>query len=769
MFPRVPLLVGVLALLGTGCRNNDGAVKLTVSYEGFKPGCIRVAVKDARGEGEARTTELVGKGEATGGAVTVAAFREASWSNTLTLTAEAFEKACTGKGVVTSTETVTVDKGAVVNLELKLAADDKDQDGYVSEATGGSDCDDDSIEVNPSAQELCNNRDDNCDRKRDEGFEVGARCDAAGGCKGAWTCNTEGARTCEQRPDMWRPDEDKDGQGSKEGPGLSACNPPEGYVGNSDDCDDTNAQRYVGATELCNEVDDNCDGTADDGLRVGESCTGEGDCTGKRVCAPDGSVACDSPKPTTLYADNDQDSHGAPDAAVTNCGPTRPGYVAIADDCDDTLANVYTGATELCDALDNNCDGTKDEGLGLGESCGEELGCTGAKACAADGSVQCAYTTPPSTYYPDEDLDSHGKTDAGVLTCTPNTGYILQAGDCNDGNPFTHADARELCDQEDNNCDGTEDEGDVCPTGGGSWASYSTGNGDDWRSVAVWGNGGVWVTGGTNLLQVRKPGETTFVTPEGKCSGVWNAVWVDPRDGKALLGGDDAMLGSHLPGATSCDYNGAHATDTDVRGIIGVPVPGGDFDIHIIGKDKLYPYNGRAFRFVDFSTPLEAKAVEDQLWDAHGISREVLFAVGGQNRPEIDARIFRFNPSQNTWVDENVQSISGIADKRLLGVWVVNSQLAYAVGEGSSMLMWNGTSWNPHPAPASESLRSVLAFGKNSIYVTTSSGKLYRYNGSTWNEASGVSTGQPLNDLAGTSPEDIWVVGDKGKRFHWPQ
>src|SRR5512141_689436 len=119
MPPRLLLLIALLALPGTGCRDNDGAVKLTVSYSGFKPGCIRVGVKDAQGVGEPRTTELPGKGEASGGTVKVA------------------EK------------------------ELKLAATDGDLDGYVSPGNGGTDCDDASATRHPGAQELCNDRDDN--------------------------------------------------------------------------------------------------------------------------------------------------------------------------------------------------------------------------------------------------------------------------------------------------------------------------------------------------------------------------------------------------------------------------------------------------------------------------------------------------------------------------------------------------------------------------------------------------------------------------------
>jgi hypothetical protein len=312
MSPRFLFLAGLLAFLGTGCRNDDGAVKLTVSYSGFKPGCIRVGVKDAQGLGEARTTELAGKGEATGGAVTVAAYRESGWSTTLEVMAEAFETECAGTPVVTTTGTVTVDKGQIAEHELKLAATDADQDGYVSRTTGGSDCDDSSAPVHPGAQERCNGGDDNCDGTKDEGMNVGASCDATGGCPG------------------------------------------------------------------------------------------------KRACAADGTVMCAGPTPTTLYADTDEDSHGAPGTAVTSCEPTRAGYVTSSDDCDDSRANVYPGAPDTCDYLDNDCDGTQDDGFGVGDSCDPGKGCTGIRKCAAGGGTRCEFVTTPSVYYPDEDLDLHG-------------------------------------------------------------------------------------------------------------------------------------------------------------------------------------------------------------------------------------------------------------------------------------------------------------------------------------------------------------------------
>jgi len=770
MSQRLLLLVGLLTLVG--CQDNhEGAVKLTVSYSGFKPGCIRVGVKDEGGAGEERTTELAGKGEPTGGQVTVAAFREAGWGPSLRLTAQAFEVACTGTPVSTATGSVTVDKAQVAGLELKLSGTDSDKDGYVPRAMGGSDCDDSQEDVRPGAQERCNGRDDNCDDKKDEGFQVGALCDTTNGCKGAWTCDTQGARACVAQPNQWRRDSDGDEQGDSKSPGISDCKQPAGYVPNALDCDDTNRRRYTGAPELCNGVDDDCDTVADNGLGLDTACTGAGGCGGKLACnAADAGVRCDSPPPVVLYPDNDNDTRGAADAGVSSCEATRPGHVDNANDCDDTRANVYTGAPEICDSQDNDCDGTRDEGFTLGTSCNPGQGCSGRRACAADGGTLCDYVTPPENYYPDDDLDQHGKADAGTLTCAPNPGHITQAGDCNDGNPYTHASRSELCDQEDNNCNGLVDEGNVCPTpDGGTWADRSTAGSDVWRSVALWGDGGVWVAGPGNRLRYQAPAQMSFQNFDGQCSADWYAVWAHPQTGTAHLGGINQRTASHSATTTTCT-TGPSLKDMDVYGVTGVPLADGGTELHYAGfdfTDSRYGWN----RWSSGGSVQQGALVPAPLRDVHGVSRDVLFAVGGYQTSGggNGARIYRFLPANADWKSELVQDISGVVDDQLRGIWVVHPKLAYAVGESNSVLRWNGTEWSPHSGPGAGDLLSVVAFGTSSVYVTTSGGRVFRYDGTTWSALPGLNTGTALWDIAGTSPGDLWVVGDNGKLLHWPR
>ena len=63
------------------------------------------------------------------------------------------------------------------------------------------------------------------------------------------------------------------------------------------------------------------------------------------------------------FADADGDTYGDGATAVLSCTGAPVGYVLDPSDCDDTNSGVNPGATEICDGLDNNCDGNIDEGM----------------------------------------------------------------------------------------------------------------------------------------------------------------------------------------------------------------------------------------------------------------------------------------------------------------------------------------------------------------------------------------------------------------------
>jgi hypothetical protein len=311
-------------------------------------------------------------------------------------------------------------------------------------ATPG-DCNDSSPSINPAAPEVCDGLDNDCDGAVDEG--------------GA------GQTT-------WYQDADQDGYGD---PAVStqACIQPAGYVANSGDCDDSNASISPDAVEVCNGVDDDCDGTVDSG-------------------------AVDAP---TWFEDQDADGYGNASLFIVACDPPA-GFVPIPGDCNDTNAAVYPGAAENCDGVDEDCDGVVDNGAGGGtwyldqdaDGFGDPLSpittClqpSGTVANSGDcddsnpqihpGAVEFCNSIDEDCngvvddnavdaldWFPDSDGDGHGDSSfAPFQACVQPTGFVGGNLDCDDSNPAIHPDATEACNSFDDNCDGSVNEGGVCP------------------------------------------------------------------------------------------------------------------------------------------------------------------------------------------------------------------------------------------------------------------------------------------------------------------
>jgi hypothetical protein len=128
----------------------------------------------------------------------------------------------------------------------------------------------------------------------------------------------------------WYADADADGYGVDEQPGPCDTR-PEGTASLGGDCDDGDWTVNPGAVEDCDGVDDDCDGGVDEGLLV------------------------------TVWVDADGDGYGDDERPLDVC-ELEEGQSQEGADCDDADASTFPGAEELCDGVDNDCDGVADSG-----------------------------------------------------------------------------------------------------------------------------------------------------------------------------------------------------------------------------------------------------------------------------------------------------------------------------------------------------------------------------------------------------------------------
>lgn len=292
------------------------------------------------------------------------------------------------------------------NVVPILWYEDKDHDGYgdpngetrvsVFEASGEwspfpSDCDDSNSEIHPAQAERCDGKDNDCDPNTffvfpggeledadRDGFANALCADYCGDdCPVSYDCDDSSrytypgaAELCDQKDNdcdgeqetsdnlqNWFRDADADGYGSPEEQDIVvSCDEQPGYVLNGADCDDSNKAVSPRAFDNCQglyNVDDNCDGSVDEGERD-----------------------------YAYFRDLDEDGYGS---ELVGFGCSIPQGFAPPGDCNEGDDSVYPGSTEICDDLiDQDCDGLLD--------CADP-DCDGNSSCEEDWTIQ---GEPPS-------------------------------------------------------------------------------------------------------------------------------------------------------------------------------------------------------------------------------------------------------------------------------------------------------------------------------------------------------------------------------------
>jgi hypothetical protein len=511
--------------------------------------------------------------------------------------------------------------------------------GYVADNT---DCNDADIAINPGATEICDGIDNNCDGNMDEGltfvtYYVDADEDSFGDASvsvvtcdgppaGYVTDNTDCDDTnntiypgaveipadgIDQNCDgidasIFYADSDEDGSGDVS-VFVYDVTAPTGYVANSDDCDDTNAAVNPGATEVCDGIDNNCDGNIDEGLTF-----------------------------VTYYADADGDGYGNAAVTTSTCDGAPIGYVTNDTDCNDDNFGIYPGATEICDNLDNDCDGLTDESGAAGEI----------------------------TFYADADGDGYGDAAVTVLACSAPLGFVSNSTDCNEGDVSINPAATEICDGIDNNCDGNIDEGlgltvsethvdatcetdgsiDLTVSGGVPFTGTSSTYNQDFNSLANTSTGITW----TNDVTITDWYSNQSTYSAGTGSSTSGALY-----SFGSTSASDRAIGSLASSGTGTVLYGVALTNTSSEVI-------GSLDIAYTGEQWRNGGNTTAHK-LDFAYQIDAASISSGTWtaaDALDFTGPIATASAGAldgnllaNQASISGNIaVSLNPGQTIWL-----------------------------------------------------------------------------------------------------------------------
>ena len=487
--------------------------------------------------------------------------------------------------------------------------------------------------------------------------------------------------------------QDEDGDGYGKGRGCLG-----------DDCDDANPAVYWGAMERCNGLDDDCDEVVDEDFDLDNDIENCGNC-GHACNFNNGSGAC-------------QGGH----CVLTGCYGGFFDANQIPDDGCECSPSVPPD--EVCDGLDNDCNGTVDDGM---------AGCA-AGVCMPD--KWCWENPLPQG----NQLQAVWGSAADAVWAVGELGVIL------------HWD-------------------------GASWKG--AGSGTTRRLDGLWGSGAgdVWAVGvmGTVLHYSGATWQNTASNTTYDLMDVWGSTRSD-----VWAVGDPGTPGnlSHYSGG-SWGRESFPGTEM-LQGVWG----SADDDVWTVGAwGKIYRYTGSSWQ--EHASGLGAS---DDLFGVWGSGAGDVWAVGTgitrfngtswQNQnvqtPTLHS-VFGFSANDawavgdsgtiRRWQGSIWTTDTSGTEARLLSVWGASPDDVWAVGQWGTILRRVDATWTAASRGTTAGLNAVWGINGQSAWAVGESGTILKRNAGPWPEESS-GTNSRLNAVWGSSATDVWAVGESGIILH---